>query len=125
MKTNDKFYIVDLGLRSMFKGGVSSDYGSVLENVVYFELVRRGYAVSVGKYGDLEIDFVAEKPDKLSYFQVAATIIPDEVRARELKPFRMLDDNYEKTILTMDPVGPFEDIGGIKHRNIIDFLGSS
>jgi predicted AAA+ superfamily ATPase len=122
MKTNDKFYIVDLGLRNMFRGGVSSDYGSMLENVVYFELTRKGYTVSVGKYGDLEIDFVAEKSGKLSYFQVAATIIPDEVRSRELKSFRLLGDNYEKTILTMDIVGPYDDIDGIKHQNIIDFL---
>jgi predicted AAA+ superfamily ATPase len=127
MKTNNKFYIVDLGLRSILKGSKASGYGSALENIVYFELLRRGYSVGVGTWDDLEIDFVAERPGamgntRITYFQVSATIAIPEVRERELRPLRAVRDNYEKILLTMDRTGSGEDIGGIVHRNIVDWL---
>jgi predicted AAA+ superfamily ATPase len=121
MKTNDKFFIADLGLRNLLKGG-ASDYGSSLENIVYLELIRRGYEVSVGKLDSLEVDFVAWKSPELAYIQVTSTLSIPEVRERELNPLRKIKDNYKKVILSTDPAGPFNDIDGMFHYNIIDFL---
>jgi predicted AAA+ superfamily ATPase len=121
MKTNAKFFIVDMGLRNFLRGG-KSNYGSVLENIVYFELLRRGYEVSVGKLDSLEVDFVAQKGGEKIYFQVTSTMASPEVRERELRPLRKIADNYPKVILSMDPASPFGDIDGMIHRNLIDFL---
>jgi predicted AAA+ superfamily ATPase len=121
LSTNDKFFIVDLGLRRLLKGK-QGDYGSALENVVYFELLRRGHEVAVGKYDSLEVDFVARNDMELVYYQVTSTMAPPEVRERELLPLKKIHDNYKKVILSMDPPGPFTDIDGIFHYNIIDFL---
>jgi predicted AAA+ superfamily ATPase len=121
MKTNDKFFIVDMGLRNFLRGG-KSNYGSVLENIVYFELLRRGYDVSVGKLDSLEVDFVAQKDAEKIYFQVTSTMASPEVREREIRPLRKIADNYTKIILSMDPASPFTDIDGMIHRNLIDFL---
>jgi predicted AAA+ superfamily ATPase len=121
LSTNDKFFIVDLGLRRFLKGK-QSDYGSVLENVVYFELLRRGYDAAVGKFDSLEIDFVALKDTEKVYFQVTTTMAPPEVRERELLALKKIRDNYKKVVLSMDPPSPFTDIEGIFHYNIIDFL---
>jgi len=121
LKTNNKFYIVDLGLRNILTGVGGQDYGASLENIVFFELLRRGYQVCVGKYDDLEIDFVASKPDARMYIQVSATIMDENTRNRELKPLKALDDNYPKTLLTMDRL-PYSDFEGIRQINIIDFL---
>jgi predicted AAA+ superfamily ATPase len=121
LSTNDKFFIVDLGLRRFLKGK-QGDYGSILENIVYFELRRRGYEVSVGKYDALEIDFVAENTTERGYYQVTTTMELPEVREREILPLKKINDNYKKVILSMDPASPFNDIDGIFHYNIIDFL---
>jgi predicted AAA+ superfamily ATPase len=121
MKTNDKFFIVDLGLRNFLKGR-KSDYGSVLENVIYFELFRRGYDVSVGKLDSLEVDFVAGNTEEQLYVQVTSSLADGKVRERELLPLRKIPDNYKKVILSLDPVGPFNDIDGMLHYNIIDWL---
>jgi predicted AAA+ superfamily ATPase len=121
MKTNDKFFIVDLGLRNFLKGK-KSDYGSVLENVVYFELRRREYDVSVGKLDSLEVDFVARNMDEQLYVQVTSSLAEEKVRERELLPLRKIPDNYKKVILSLDPVSPFNDIDGMLHYNIIDWL---
>jgi predicted AAA+ superfamily ATPase len=121
MKTNDKFFIVDIGLRNFLRGA-KINYGSTLENIVYFELFRRGYKVSVGKLDSLELDFVAEKGSEKIYFQVTASMSVSEVRERELRPLRKIEDNYKKIILSMDPVGPFNDIDGMIHLNLLDFL---
>jgi predicted AAA+ superfamily ATPase len=121
MKTNNKFYIVDLGMRGALTGHAGQDYGSSLENIVYLELLRRGYSVTVGKYEDLEIDFVAKTPRNQIYIQVSATILDEKARTHELKPLQLVSDNYPKFLLSMDKL-PANDFNGIRHRNIIDFL---
>lgn len=121
LKTQEKFYFIDTGLRNTLLGNRGSDYGHIIENVVYFELLRRGFEVSVGKLGTLEVDFVATKPDKKMYVQVSASILDDATRERELKPLREIPDNYEKIILTMDRIF-LNDIEGIKIVYLLDFL---
>jgi len=126
LKTQEKFYVVDTGIRNDLLGFRGTDYGFNLENIVYFELLRRGYQVSIGKLGPLEVDFVAFKPEKTVYYQVAATMLAEETRERELKPLRSIPDHYEKVLLSMDRT-PVSDFNGIKNVNLIDFLlvGSS
>ena len=121
LKTHEKFYIVDSGIRNELLGFRDSDYGNVLENIVYFELLRRDYDVSIGKLGALEVDFVATKPGVTKYYQVTATMLPDETRQRELRPLQNIPDHYEKIVLSMDKT-PVTDFGGIKNINLIDFL---
>ena len=121
LKTNDKFFVADLGLRNFLKGK-KNDYGSTLENVVYFELFRRGYDVSVGKLDSLEVDFVAHNGEERMYVQVSASLASPEVRERELLPLRKIRDNYKKIVLSMDPPSPFNDIDGIYVFNLVDFL---
>jgi hypothetical protein len=121
LKTLEKYYIVDTGIRNQLTGLRNTDYGHMLENIVYFELLRRGYDVSVGKIGSLEVDFVATKSDKKTYYQVSATIMNEETRLRELRPLQAIPDYYEKVVLTMDQ-SIYEDFEGIRSMNIIDFL---
>ncbi len=121
LKTQEKFYLVDSGLRQVLLKKGNYDYGHILENVVYFELLRRGYDVSIGKIGSLEVDFVAEKSGTRVYYQVSSTILDDATRERELKPLLAINDNYEKIILSMDKILN-SNIDGIKNLNIIDFL---
>jgi len=121
LKTLEKYYIVDTGIRNQLTGLRNTDYGHMLESIVYFELIRRGYDVSVRKIGSLEVDFVATKSDKKTYFQVSATIINEETLLRELRPLQAIPDYYEKVILTMDQ-SIYEDFEGIRSMNIIDFL---
>jgi predicted AAA+ superfamily ATPase len=121
LSTNDKFFIVDVGLRRLLKGK-QDNYGSVLENIVCLELLRRGYEVAVGKLDSLEVDFVAWNGSEKVYYQVTATMMPPEVRSRELLPLQRINDNYKKVILSMDPPSPFVDIDGIFHYNLIEFL---
>lgn len=121
LKTLEKYYIVDMGIRNKLTGLRNTDYGHVLENIVYLELLRRGYDISIGKIGTLEVDFVATKPSEKIYYQVCATIMDDKTRERELRPLKSISDNYPKYILTMDQT-IFNDYSGIKVKNIIDFL---
>ncbi len=121
LKTLEKYYIVDMGIRNILIGKRDTDIGHVLENIVYLELIRRGYQVSIGKIGKLEIDFIATKFTEKKYIQVTATMIDESTRERELRSLRELNDNYEKTIITMDKV-VYDDFEGIKVVNIIDFL---
>jgi predicted AAA+ superfamily ATPase len=121
MKTNHKFYIVDLGLRNAIRGTARTDFGSSLENVVYLDLLRRGYRVTFGKYEDLEVDFIAERYDTKMYIQVSASIIDDATRERELRSLQKIKDNYPKIVLTMDKL-PSKDLSGIRHEYIPDFL---
>ena len=97
------------------------DEGHLLENVVYLELLRRGYKVNIGKTQDYEVDFVAENIETVKYFQVSRSIVDDTVRERELRSLESISDNYEKSILTMDRTIN-NDFNGIKIINIIDFL---
>ncbi|AHM57595.1 hypothetical protein EAL2_808p00890 (plasmid) [Peptoclostridium acidaminophilum DSM 3953] len=121
LKTYEKYYVVDTGIRNQLTGLRNTDYGHILENIVYFELLRRGFSVSIGKIGNLEVDFVATKADKKIYYQVSASIMDKDTRERELRPLREISDNYEKVILTMDRT-IYSDFEGIKNINIIDFL---
>ncbi len=121
LKANKKWYMVDLGLRSHILPRKSYDLGFSIENIVYFELVRRGYRVSIGKYGTAEVDFVAQQGDILTYYQVTADMTAQETFEREMKPLQSIKDNYEKTVLTLDrfTVGNYD---GIKVVNILDWL---
>ena len=121
LKTLGKFFVVDIGIRNNLIGFRNEDYGYTLENIVYFELLRRGYEVSIGKLGPLEIDFIATRPDKIIYYQVTASMLDDAVRNRELEPLRSIRDNYEKVVLSMDRT-PVTDFNGIKNINLLDFL---
>lgn len=121
LKTLEKYYMVDIGIRNQLCGLRNVDIGHILENIVYLELLRRGYEVSIGKIGSLEVDFVARKASDIHYFQVSASILDQNTRMRELKPLQEISDNYAKTILTLDQT-PYQDYAGIKVVHLIDFL---
>lgn len=121
LKTLEKYYAVDIGLRYMLLGTRSTDVGHILENVVYLELLRRDYDVYVGKIDDLEIDFVAMDKKQIAYFQVAATVRDESTLQRELLPLQKISDNYPKVILTLDD-DPDADYEGIRRINVLDWL---
>ena len=120
LKSLEKYYLVDVGLRRLLLGDKNADIGHILENIVYLELIRRGYKVAIGKIGDLEIDFIAEYNGEKIYYQVAASVLSPETFAREIAPLQKVTDNYPKFIISMDEISINED--GIKQINIIDFL---
>lgn len=121
LKTLGKYYIADTGLRNIILGFRNIDEGHLLQNVIYLELLRRGYKVSIGKTLDYEVDFVAENVNEKKYYQVSQSIKDEKVKMRELRSLKSISDNYEKTILTMDKTIN-NDYNGIKVVNIIDFL---
>ena len=126
LKTQEKYYAIDIGLRYYMLGqGSGKDMGHILENIVYLELLRRGYEVYIGKYDDLEVDFVAKTTENVEYYQVALTTRSDEkenaVLERELAPLRKINDNYPKYILTLDD-DLDADFDGIKKINVLDWL---
>lgn len=121
LKNLAKYYVVDTGIRNMLMGYSDSDFGHVLETIVYLELIRRGYQVFIGKWYELEVDFIAVKQDEKKYYQVCLTLMDEKVKERELAPLKAIPDNYEKTILSMDKTY-ITDYEGIKFKNIIDFL---
>ena len=117
-----KYYVVDQGLRSYLLGKkADSDMGHILENIVYIELLRRGYRVYVGKVDDLEVDFVAESRDGLKYFQVALTVRDEKVLQRELRSLQKTGDHYPKYLLTLD-MDLESDYDGITKINVVDWL---
>ena len=120
LKSLEKYYLVDIGLRHMLLGDKNTDIGHLLENIVYLELLRRGYTVSIGKVDDKEIDFIAVKGDSKVYYQVAASILDPTTFEREIAPLKKVADHYPKFILSMDelPMG----VDGIKQINVVDFL---
>ena len=121
LKTLGKNYIIDMGFRNMLLGYRDADRGHILENIVFLELLRRDYRVYIGKVGETEVDFVAEKPNDKIYIQVTESMQSPQTRERELRPLRMIGDNYEKIILSMDRsfINSYE---GIKSLNLIDWL---
>lgn len=121
LKAGKKYYIVDLGLRNHIVPRRAYDLGFSLENIVFLELFRRGYKVMIGKYQSFEIDFVAEKHGVYTYFQVTADMTAKETFEREIRPFELLKDNYEKIVLTADRLTP-GNYNGIIVKNIIDWL---
>ncbi len=120
LKSLSKYYLVDLGLWRMLLGKYGGDVGHRLENIVYLELLRRGFQVSVGKLEQGEVDFVARRDGEISYYQVSASVLDPAVWERELRPLEKIKDNYPKYLLTLDelPIGR----NGINQLNIIDFL---
>jgi hypothetical protein len=121
LKTLSKFYVTDTGIRNMLMGYSDGDIGHVLETVVYFELLRRGYKVFIGKWYDSEVDFLAVRQDTKKYYQVTLSMMDESVKRRELAPLTTINDNYEKYILSMDRTY-ITDHEGIRFQNIIDFL---
>lgn len=121
LKMNQKLYIVDLGIRRHLLSRKNYDLGFSLENVVFLELLRRGYKVNVGKVGATEVDFVAQKDGKVHYYQVTASLADEKTFEREITPLRNISDNYPKTILTLDrfTLGDYE---GIEVVNAVDWL---
>ena len=121
LKTLGKYYIVDIGLRNYLLGYRDGDTGHILENIIYFELLRRGYDVAIGKLDNKEVDFIATKADEKKYIQVTEAMTSSETRERELAPLQKISDNYEKLVIAMDP-GLTQDQDGIKIVSAIDFL---
>lgn len=122
LKTNNKYYVVDIGLRNMLVKSSASDIGHILENIVFLELKRRGYDVYVGQLDAGEIDFIAVNGDDISYYQVAATTLDENVLNRELAPFKKVGDNYPKYLLTLDEIFGTADYNGIKKLNVLEWL---
>lgn len=122
LKTNGKFYASDLGMRNVIIGlGLARDISKPLENVVFMELLRRGYEVRIGSYRDWEVDFTVIGPDGVEYYQICETMLSDDTYKRESHPFKAIKDNCPKTILTLDKFGLGSD-DGIKIVNLVDWL---
>ncbi len=121
LKTQEKYYVVDVGLRRLLLSRRAQDAGHILENVVYLELRRRGYKIHIGKVNELEVDFVAENSDGTEYYQVAATVREQKTLERELAPFAKINDNHPKILLTLDE-DPSENFDGIRKLNALDWL---
>ena len=121
LKTLGKYYIVDIGLRNYLLGYRDGDTGHILENIIYFELLRRGYDVAIGKLDNKEVNFIATMTDEKKYIQVTEAMTSPETRERELAPLQKISDNYEKLVIAMDP-GLTQDQDGIKIVSAIDFL---
>lgn len=121
LQTNPKYYMVDLGLRNHILPRKNYDLGFSIENIVYFELLRRGYKVHVGKLYTTEVDFVAQKQEVITYIQVTASMLDQDTFAREIKPLTSIKDNYEKLVLTLDKLTP-GNYNGIKVVYLLDWL---
>lgn len=121
LKSNPKYYMVDLGLRRFLVARKEYDLGFSLENIVYFELLRRGYSINIGKFGKQEVDFVCQKDNTFTYVQVTASMIEETTFLREISPLKAIKDNYPKIILTLDKLnlGNYE---GIEVINALDWL---
>lgn len=121
LRTLGKYYIADIGLRNYLLGYRDRDTGHMLENIVYFELLRRGYDVAIGKIDNTEIDFIASNAEEKLYVQVTESMSSEDVRKRELAPLQKVRDNYKKMILSLDP-GLETSFEGIRSKNLIDWL---
>lgn len=121
LKTLGKNYIIDMGFRNMLLGYRDADRGHIIENIVFLELLRRDYRVYIGKVGEMKVDFVAEKPNDKIYIQVTESMQSPETRERKLRPLRMIPDNYEKIVLSMNR-NYINSYDGIKSLNLIDWL---
>ena len=121
LKTLGKYYCADVGIRNAVLGSSASDLGHMLENIVYLELKRRGYEVYIGKYDDMEIDFIAKKRNDVEYYQISLSMVDEATRERELRVLYALNDNYKKYVISLDKytTGSFD---GIQYVKIIDFL---
>lgn len=122
LKTLGKYYIVDLGLRNNLLANSESDIGHQLENIVYLELRRRGYQVSIGKLADKEVDFAAASQEGITYYQVSASVLDENTRMRELAPLKAIRDNHPKLLLTLDEIGAGGNHEGIRQKNVLEWL---
>ncbi len=121
LQTGEKYYIVDTGLRQALLNNKGKDTGHILENIVYLELIRRGYKVFIGKTGTQEVDFVALNEQGTEYYQVSQSVLAEETLKRELEPLKKIKDHYPKYLLTMDYL-PATDFEGIQQINVLDWL---
>ena len=122
LKTQSKYYSVDIGLRSRLLSSPSPDIGHVLENVVFLELLRRGNKVNIGKLAEKEIDFVAQDTGGVTYYQVSASVLDENTRKRELEPLQKIPDHHPKILLTMDDLLRGANYDGIRQLHIVDWL---
>ena len=120
LKYDEKYYLSDLGFRQSIIGNNQRDITRVIENIVFMELLRRGYEITIGKVGNLEVDFVCKKQSKPIYIQVSYLLASEETIEREFAPLKNINDNYPKYVITMDEVDMSHD--GINHLNLVDFL---
>jgi predicted AAA+ superfamily ATPase len=120
LAVNEKYYVADHGMREAVYGGNMKDVNLILENIVYMELLRRGYKISVGKAGAKEIDFVCEKKKDKLYVQVAYLLASEETIRREFGAYESIRDNFPKYVVSLDEFDMSRD--GVKHKNIRDFL---
>jgi predicted AAA+ superfamily ATPase len=120
LRLSEKIYLVDHGFKQALGGGQRYDIGHILENIVYLELLRRGYTVASGDVGGLEVDFVATRGKEKRYLQVSYLLASTETVEREFTPLLNIKDNYTKTVLSMDKLDFSRD--GVEHRNLIEFL---
>lgn len=119
---SDKYYLVDSGFYFIFNGPTQRNWGQLLENIVFLELIRQGYSITIGKIQDLEVDFVCRKANQIKYIQVSQSILDENTRKREFKSLEKISDSYPKYVISMDS---FDfSANGIIHLNIIDFLKS-
>ena len=121
LRTLGKYYIVDMGLRNYLLVFLNRDSGHAIENVVYFELLRRSYDVAIGKVDQAEVDFIATRADDKLYVQVNESMTNEDTRRRERAPLQKIKDNYEKIVLSLD-TGMDTSYDGIKSLNLIDWL---
>lgn len=121
LRTLGKYYIVDIGLRNYLLGFRNRDSGHAIENVVYFELLRRGYDIAIGKVGNAEVDFIASTANEKKYIQVTESMMSEDVRRRELAPLQNIRDNYDKIVLSLE-TGLDISYEGIKSENLMDWL---
>ncbi len=120
LKYDEKYYVCDLGFRQAIIGNNQRDITRVIENIVYMELLRRGYEITIGKVGNLEVDFVCKKQNSPIYIQVSYLLASEETIEREFKPLKSIKDNYPKYVITMDDINMSHE--GIIHLNLVDFL---
>lgn len=121
LKTLDKYYAVDMGMRKVLLGSKAMDAGHILENIVYLELLRRGHDVYIGKVDNLEVDFVAMDDKGMTYYQVSATVRDEKTLKRELASLQSINDHYPKILLTLDD-DPEMEYAGIRKINALDWL---
>jgi len=122
LKKNAKYYAVDMGMRNVLLTNKETNLGHILENIVYLELLRRGYKITVGKIDQREVDFVAENENGVEYYQVAASVLDPGTLERELAPFNGIKDHFPKYLITLDDYSVGNTHNGIKIVNAIDFL---
>lgn len=122
LTTHEKYYLADIGMRNFLLGQRGADQGHLLENIIYLELIRRGYQVYVGAMPDGEVDFVAMNAETIEYYQVSAIVLDSDTLERELNPLRKIADHYPKYLLTLDEIGANSNYEGIRQLNAPDWL---